>query len=222
MRLSNDRNRRRSSIIGKLAPLGTSPPKGSSHLENDASAAQDSKPKTQTVNLVFTNQRERRSSSSLAEPMDMYTHPLVKQQQLQLAFNVKMAQAAQVRHIWTTHRVSTLCMLNEPPAAARLRLKQHPLRFRCVTGARLGCRGCVRMFSFSRAMLTAACGRCAERRRGAQRARAHSRHQPQHAFVAAHSAAAAAGGVARRPAHRERHQSQIQGATTIREGPDVS
>jgi len=138
MRLSNDRNRRRSSIIGKLAPLGTSPPKGSSHLENDASAAQDSKPKTQTVNLVFTNQRERRSSSSLAEPMDMYTHPLVKQQQLQLAFNVKMAQAAQVRHIWTTHRVSTLCMLNEPPAAARLRLKQHPLRFRCVTGARLG------------------------------------------------------------------------------------
>jgi hypothetical protein len=31
--------------------------------------------------------------------MDMYTHPLVKQQQLQLAFNVKMAQAAEVRYI---------------------------------------------------------------------------------------------------------------------------
>lgn len=99
MRLSNDRNRRRSSIIGKLAPLGSSPPKGSSHVENDASAAQDSKPKTQTVNLVFTNQRERRSSCSLAEPMDMYTHPLVKQQQLQLAVNLKMAQEAQVRYI---------------------------------------------------------------------------------------------------------------------------
>jgi hypothetical protein len=87
---SHNRNRRRSSI-GKLAPLGSSPP---------GSEASGSPPKAQTVSLVFTNQRERRSSSSMAEPIGMYTHPLVKQQQLQLAFNVKVAQAAQVRRYY--------------------------------------------------------------------------------------------------------------------------